>query len=492
MRRAWLLAALVSTPVWAQLPATPANPAAQPEAPKDALGRTSPRGTVLGFLVAGRDGNLAAASQYLDTPLKGAAAEELAQQLFTVLDRRLPTRLLELSDSPEGSLSTLKPGQDLIGTISSAQGNVDILVQRLAYSKAGALWLFSRGTLDQIPALFAEVNQIPVDTVLTPFLLKTRIGGVALFNWIGIFVGLPAVYYLTVLLNRFLGLLVGLVGRRALQRGSGPVPKILPVPFRLLLIALIIREILAKVALPLLPRQVWSTIELLIAIVAFVWGAIFLNGNIERHIRKRLLRAGKLRKSAIVRLGRRLVELLIIFIGLLTAVYLLGFNPTAAMAGLGIGGVAVALAAQKTLENVLGGVSIVLDQAVGVGETLRVGNTLDTMTTIGTIEEVGMRSTRIRTRDRSVVSIPNGQLATLSLENLSCKDKFWFFPGVRLRYDTTSGQMRSILEGIKSLLAHHPRVEPESIHVRFLESANGLTVDLQVTDGYLRLYLRIG
>ncbi len=410
-----------------------------------------------------------AASQYLDTPLKGADAEELAHQLFTVLDRRLPARLLELSDSPEGSLSTLKPGQDLIGTIASTRGNVNILVERVAYSKAGALWLFSRGTLDQIPDLFAELSEIPVETLLPPFLLKTRIGGVALFNWIGLFVGLPAVYCFTLLLNRLLGLLVGLVGSRVLRRANTPNPKILPGPLRLLLVALMIRGTLATVALPLLPRQLWSTIELLIVILAFVWGAVFLNDRIEECIRKRLLRAGRLRRTSVLRLGRRFVELLIILIGLLTAVYLLGFNPTAALAGLGIGGIAIALAAQKTLENVLGGVSIIFDHALEVGDTLQVGNTLDTMTTIGTVEEIGLRSTRVRTRDRSVVSIPNGQLATLSLENLSSKDKFWFHPSVRLRYDTKAAQMRSILEGLDDLLAHHARIEPESIHVRFLE-----------------------
>jgi len=92
---------------------------------------------------------------------------------------------------------------------------------------------------------------------------------------------------------------------------------------------------------------------------------------------------------------------------------------------------------------------------------VQVGNTF------GAIEEVGLRSTKIRTLERSVVSIPNGQLATLNLENISSKDKFWFHPGVRLRYDTTAAQMRSILQALVSLLTHHPRVEPGSIHVRF-------------------------
>ena len=465
MRLAGLLTALACVSLWAQLPVRgrAADPAAQPEAPKDALGRGSPRGTVLGFLAAAHKGRMDVASQYLSTPLKGAAAQELAQKLFIVLDRRLPARLLELSDSPEGSLSTLKPDQDLIGTISSSQGDVDILVERVARTKIGSLWLFSRETMNRVPGLYAEINEIQVNTILPPFLLNTNIAGVALFNWIGVFVGMPAVYYLTGLLNRLLGVLVRFVRHRVLHKATAPSCQILSVPVRLLMISLMIYAMLFKIALPLLSRQMWSIIALLIAILAGIWGTILLSAGIEKRIRQRLVRAGRIEVSSVVRLGRRLAELLVIVIGLLAALYLLGFKPTTALAGLGIGGIAVALAAQKTLENILGGVSIIFDKAVGVGDALQVGDT------VGTIEEIGLRSTKVRTNERTVVSIPNGQLANLSLQNLSSRDKFWFHPGVRLRYDTTAGQMRAILEGLGSLLAHHPHIDPDSMHVRFLQ-----------------------
>ncbi len=403
------------------------------------------------------------AAQYLNTPLKGEAAQQLAEQLFTVLDRRLPGRLLELSDSPDGSLSTLKTDQDLVGTISSAKGGVDILVERVARTKAGSLWLFSRETLDRIPGLFEEINEIDVDTILPPVLWNTQIAGIALFNWIGVLMGLPGAYFLTVLLNRLLGLLVGFARRRLLNQTSAPNPEILSVPSRLLLISLMIYETLSKIALPLIARQIWSTIGWLIAIAAVVSGIIRINGKLEDRICLRLTRSGRVGASSVVRLGRRVAESLVIFIGVLAAVSLFGFDPTSALAGLGIGGIALALAAQRTLENVLGGISVIFDRTVLVGDTLQVGDTL------GTVEQIGLRSTMVRTRDRDVVSIPNGQIATLSLKNLSAKDKWWFHPGVKLRYDTTAAQMRSILEGLDALLANHPRVEPGSRHVRFTQ-----------------------
>jgi MscS family membrane protein len=139
-----------------------------------------------------------------------------------------------------------------------------------------------------------------------------------------------------------------------------------------------------------------------------------------------------------------------------------GVNPTAALAGLGVGGIAVAFAAQKTLENVIGGVSLIIDQAVRVGDFLKVGDTS------GTVADIGLRSTRIRTLDRTVVSVPNGQIANMTLENISSRDKFWFHPVLALRYGTTSTQMSAVLEGIRSLLEESRHFEPASIRVRFL------------------------
>src|SRR4029077_3588445 len=99
---------------------------------------------------------------------------------------------------------------------------------------------------------------------------------------------------------------------------------------------------------------------------------------------------------------------------------------------LGIGGIAVALAAQKTLENVVGGVSIIVDHAVRVGDFLKLGDT------VGTVDSIGLRSTRIRTLDRTMLSVPNGQIATVNIETLSVRDKFWFHHFVGLRYETTA------------------------------------------------------
>jgi hypothetical protein len=111
---------------WTQVASPPSTPTvSQPEVPQDTLGRTTPRGTVLGYLTAIHNGNNELAAQYLNTRLRGKAAADLAYQLSAVLECQLPARLNELSDKPEGSLSdSLNPDQELRGTILSGDRNV--------------------------------------------------------------------------------------------------------------------------------------------------------------------------------------------------------------------------------------------------------------------------------------------------------------------------------------------------------------------------------
>ena len=161
-------------------------------------------------------------------------------------------------------------------------------------------------------------------------------------------------------------------------------------------------------------------------------------------------------------LTRWVVDLLIISAGVVVTLYYFRVNPTTALAGLGVGGIAVAFAAQKTLENIIGGVSLIFDQAVRVGDSLKVGDAR------GTVEDIGLRSTRIRTLDRTVVSVPNGQIANMTLENISSRDKFWFHPILTLRCGTTSSQMQIVLDDIRGLLKESRHVEPASARVRFL------------------------
>jgi MscS family membrane protein len=456
-------------PAWPQIPGknqTPAPATAQQETSKDALGRTTPRGAVLGFLAAARKGNDGVAAQYLDTRLRGKAAEQLANKLFVVLDRRLPARLNEISDTPEGTpTDLLNPRQDLVGTIQTADGRVDIIVERVERGKAGPIWLFSRETLNSIPAIYDEVSAVSVDTLLPEWMVNTRLGGIPLFQWLAVLVGMPLVYLLTGLLGHLIGRLVNFVWRRLFRKPSLSMFQVLPAPVRLILLGLVIRWMLFRVNLPLLARQFWATVATVIFIASITWLLILLTGWLERLACRRLQRRNLAGTASMLRLMRGVVNVLLVFAGLLVMLHHFGVNLTAALAGLGVGGIAVALAAQKTLENVIGGASLIFDKAMNVGEFVKIGDT------VGTVEEIGLRSTRIRTLDRSVLSVPNGQLANFTLESLSARDKFWLHPTLRLKYGITSAEINTVLEGIRKLLDRSPAVESGSLRVRLLNLA---------------------
>src|SRR6201987_616492 len=200
-----LMLLLLSPRAWPQITVPTSAPAeVRPDTPADTLGRSTPRGTVLGFLAAERKGNGEIAALYLNTPLRGEPAARLAHQLAVVLDRHLPARLNQLSDKPEGSdPDQLKPDQDLIGTISTPRGDLDILVEPVDRGKAGKVWLFSRETLESIPDVFEESNTPAVEKFLPEFLVKTRLATIPLFEWLAV-LGVPFLYLLTGLISRLI------------------------------------------------------------------------------------------------------------------------------------------------------------------------------------------------------------------------------------------------------------------------------------------------
>jgi MscS family membrane protein len=168
-----------------------------------------------------------------------------------------------------------------------------------------------------------------------------------------------------------------------------------------------------------------------------------------------------------------MADVLLVVAAVLVALQYFGLNPTAALAGLGIGGIAVALAAQKTLENVIGGLSLIFDKAVRVGDFLKLGDM------VGTVDSIGLRSTRFRTLDRTILSVPNGQIANATLETLSVRDMCWFRHVLGLQYGTKAAQLRRIMDEIRILLGVHPEIDTESVRVRLIRfGPSSLDVEL--------------
>lgn len=427
----------------------------------------------MGFLSAAYSQKYDTAAQYLDTRSRGKDAADLAKELFFVLDRRLPAKLNNLSNDPLGSMSDpLDSRREVIGHLVTESGGIDISLQRVDRAKEPPIWLFSRQTLSDIPGVYDEINAVSVENLLPDSLLR-KYFGITLFGWLYFLIFLPFLYLVLSLLNRGIGAALGYALRRwghRLEKGS---PTILPHPIRLLVVSGAIFVTLNEVSLTLIARQVGRTIGVLLLIVAFVWAMFLIHGRCEKYLKRRMERRGRLGSTVILRPVRRVLDLIAMVIGLILLLHTFGINPTAALAGLGVGGIAVALAAQKTLENVIGGASLIMDGAVRVGDTFKVGEI------VGTIEAIGLRSTRVRTGDRTIVTIPNGQMATMTLENLSARDRFWFRQLVSVEYKTGPSALNYLLAGVRTLLESDQRVIPGTAYVRLLRFAES-SLELEI------------
>ena len=165
-----------------------------------------------------------------------------------------------------------------------------------------------------------------------------------------------------------------------------------------------------------------------------------------------------------------------------------GYDMTTLIAGLGVGSVAVALAAKNTVENLIGAITIYIARPISPGDFCRFG------TVLGTIEEVGLRATVIRTRDQSLVYIPNAIFAADEVENYSARERFRYFRDFRIRLDTSADQVRYVLVELRRLFQSHPRVYEDTVSIRFDEvsdDAINLRVDAQIKTADFQDYLAI-
>lgn len=177
---------------------------------------------------------------------------------------------------------------------------------------------------------------------------------------------------------------------------------------------------------------------------------------------------------SLIPLGSRVAKVGVFAIAVVAVLDRLGFPVASLIAGLGIGGLALALAAQKTVENLFGAFSIGVDQPFRVGDTVKVEDFL------ATVERVGLRSTRFRTLDRTIVTIPNGKLADSRIESLTARDRMRLATVIGLVYGTTESQVRQVLDGFTRVLRAQPKLWPEGITV-LLRGLGASSIDIEIT-----------
>jgi MscS family membrane protein len=221
----------------------------------------------------------------------------------------------------------------------------------------------------------------------------------------------------------------------------------------------------------MLTEQVRLTGPLLFSLKTFLQAACFVGWILlvravlsrlsEIVIHTRGLRPERI-DTQLVRLGFRLATFLATAWMVIVGADSMGISVTPLIAGLGVSGLAVALAAQHTIENFIAGLVLFADKPVRIGDTCQFGEHR------GTVEQIGLRSTRIRGVDRTVISIPNSEFAKLRLVNFTRRDKILLRTQLGLRYETTGDQLRHVLAGLRAMLTAHGRIDHESVRVRFI------------------------
>ena len=435
----------------------------------------SPRASVSAFLEYSQAGDFTRAAQYLDVPeVERSHAVQLAREFSIVLDRYVYIDLDAISGASAGDTTSGMPaGVQQIGAIPEAGGRSDpVRLVRQARPGAAARWVFSRSTVANIPKWYRQLPDRWTLDHLPPWLLGFGPLGILWWQWLGLLVVIVASLLLGTLLGRLARGALGLLAKRTKTHWDAGISTALRGPFRLAAMLVVALFLLPWLSLNAnVSRHVDTVIKAAFTIALF-W-ALWRLVDIWRELKSVSGWAMHGTSHGLLTLVSRLAKMVIAMFGFVSLLATLGYPVAAIIGGLGIGGLAVALAAQKTLENLFGAFAIGGDRLFREGDQV----TIDTVT--GTVESIGLRSVRIRTAERSVVSMPNGKVADSRIETFAPRDRIRFSCVLTLVYETTADQMRAVITGVEAMLKGSKHVAQDTITVFFLQLSPS-SLDVQV------------
>jgi MscS family membrane protein len=377
---------------------------------------------------------------------------ELSRQLEDLLDDT-PFDITMLSREPEGDQSdNLASNRELLDSFQVDGQTLELQLERVQLRAGSRVWLVSADSIPLIPKAHQLIRETPLESKLPQPLVTFELFDTPVWRWIALIIAAVALWAAASALS--VGIIAVLRRFKSVSAFRGPLRAALAVAtFRAVL------EFIPPASISRLFLE--RTLGLIFSLTAAWAGAVFVDLFAE-HWAARLDPRMQAVSYSVLPLGRQMVKVFLFLIAVLSVFSAWGYNTSTILAGVGVGGLAVALAAQKTIENLFGGISVIGDRPVLVGDFCRFGDR------VGTVTHIGLRSTRIRTLDRTIVSVPNGQFSSMELENFSVRDKMWFHPTLSLRRDTTAEQLSKVLSGVEAILKNHPKVEVGSLPVRLV------------------------
>ena len=215
-----------------------------------------------------------------------------------------------------------------------------------------------------------------------------------------------------------------------------------------------------------LPNHIFSLIDNAIKVVVILSATYFLvrfvNGLFDYYLIPFTEKTETELDEHIIKPLKKITKIIIIILGILTALSSVGYDITALLAGLGVGGLALALAMQDTIENFIAGILILMDKPFSINHWIKVGDVE------GIVEEIGIRSVRIRTFDYTLITVPNSKLLKSEIENLTVRDRRRVLTTIGLTYNTSVEKIKKAKEIIKDIVENHPATLPP-YRVHFME-----------------------
>lgn len=433
---------------------------------EDPLGRSTPHGTVFRFLQAVHSGKNKEATQYLQLSGQERAnqGERLVHELQALMDKAFVGRVGAISHHREGSVQPGVPeDHERIGFFKVNGSETEVDLVRVTDPSGADIWLFSSQVLAQVPKLYDAIENSELESRLPNFLVSTQVLSTPLWQLAALLLLLPLSLGLAWVIVRLLRALLRMWLRLRHHDVVEDVRSSFVGPATLIFSALFNAIGAYLLGSPLLIREYYRIATALLLVAGVTWLFMRVINRWGERARLQSLEGSGFRNGSLILLGQRIFKVFVLIVCTLIMLAIFGVDITAAVAGLGIGSIAIAFAAQKTLENLLGGISILGDQVIRVGEVCRIDEH------IGTVEDISLRSTRIRTLDGTALSVPNGQLANMNIENITRRHKSLFKTRFGLQSETSAEQLRSVLEQTRALLLRHPKVDPDLAWVHFVE-----------------------
>ncbi len=445
-----------------------AKPGGIPTVPSET---ESPRATLETFLTAMKASDLKTATDCLDLSRLSAPERELAfvlaGKLWVVLTRMEMPVLQEVRVDPGGEMYEL---------FSHAAGRIQIGQQRTGERKGE--WLFTRRTVRDVENLYEEFLSRPaheswkgqrlsfralpslyIREYVVPATWRGRFLGLEVWQWIGVLL----VLLLGVVIRQLCGFLLPRISRYLLAtEGVAMLPQLarkalMPTSTFAMLLALWGGMQFLDLGATVM-SSIWWLLKLAMSVVG-VYAAYRLIDVVMGYISARAARTKSRTDDVLIPLIQKTLKVLVVALGAVFFVApALGMKVTPLLAGLGVGGLAISFAAKDTIANFFGSLNVVLDRPFQVGDWVKIGNSE------GTVEAVGLRSSRIRTFYNSQITVPNAELMTAMIDNMGRRQYRRVRCMISVTYSTTPEQLEAFCEGIRELIRRHPYTRRDYYH----------------------------